>query len=216
MSDRKGRRRSPQQQRSRDLVDAVREAGRLLLEEGGPKALTTHRIAERAGVSVGSLYQYFENKEAIIKAVYDYVDDQQRSSDLRYLARLQDLDPRQRIRAGIEYASERHRRMLDLDPGYYRDHHGDYQISTGFSPEDSDEEANSRRAVEFTRQLLNQLEGEAADRINIEHASFLLGRGLSALLRAALEESPERLHDESFMDELERLFMRYLYPDRSR
>ena len=49
MSDRKGKRRSPQQQRSRDLVNAVREAGRLLLEEGGPKALTTHRIAERAG-----------------------------------------------------------------------------------------------------------------------------------------------------------------------
>ncbi len=215
MSDRRAKRRSPQQQRSLDLVNAVREAGRLLLEEDGPKSLTTHRIAERAGVSVGSLYQYFENKEAIIKAVYDHANDRQRSSDLRYLARLRDMDPRQRIRAGLEYAAERHRRMLELDSEYYRDHHGDYRISTGFSPDDSDEETNSRRTVEFTKQLLAEFEDEVGDRINIEHASFLIGRGVSALLRAALEESPERLQDESFIDELELLFMRYLYPDRS-
>ena len=49
----------------------MRKAGVLILEEEGPAALTTTRIAERAGVSVGSLYQYFENRDAVLHAIYE-------------------------------------------------------------------------------------------------------------------------------------------------
>jgi len=47
-----------------------------ILEQDGPSALTTNRIAEVAGVSIGSLYQYFPNKEALVGALQDrYADD---------------------------------------------------------------------------------------------------------------------------------------------
>jgi AcrR family transcriptional regulator len=64
-------RKTASQQRSRATVDALVEAtARILVREGFDKA-STNRIAEVAGVSVGSLYQYFPSKEAIVAAVID-------------------------------------------------------------------------------------------------------------------------------------------------
>lgn len=61
-------RRSPKQARSRATVEAIVEAAAQILERGGPAALNTNDVAERAGVSVGTLYQYFPDKQAILIA----------------------------------------------------------------------------------------------------------------------------------------------------
>jgi AcrR family transcriptional regulator len=59
------------QRRSRATVDALLEAtARILIKQGFDKA-STNRIAEVAGVSVGSLYQYFPSKEALVAAVIE-------------------------------------------------------------------------------------------------------------------------------------------------
>ncbi|WP_395445798.1 TetR/AcrR family transcriptional regulator [Caulobacter sp. UC70_42] len=62
-------RRTPRQSRSEATVDAILEAAFQLLEADGVEALTTNHIAERAGVSVGTLYQYFAGKQAILAAL---------------------------------------------------------------------------------------------------------------------------------------------------
>lgn len=59
-------RKAPRQARSRQLVADVLEAAIRVLEAGGAARFTMARVAEKAGVSVGSLYQYFANKEAIL------------------------------------------------------------------------------------------------------------------------------------------------------
>ena len=62
-------RKAASQVRSRATVDALVEAtARILVKEGFDKA-STNRIADVAGVSVGSLYQYFPSKEALVAAV---------------------------------------------------------------------------------------------------------------------------------------------------
>lgn len=62
-------RKQPRQARSRATVEAILEAtARVLQEEGGERA-TTNRIAEVAGVSIGTLYQYFPNREALVLEV---------------------------------------------------------------------------------------------------------------------------------------------------
>ncbi|MEG3143228.1 TetR family transcriptional regulator [Sphingomonas sp. RT2P30] len=59
-------RKQPRQQRSAALVSAVLDAAVQVLTREGAARFTTARVAERAGVSVGSLYQYFPNKAAIL------------------------------------------------------------------------------------------------------------------------------------------------------
>lgn len=59
-------RKTPRQRRSAELVEAIYEGGARILETEGLAGLNTNRVAEVAGVSVGSLYQYFPSKEAIV------------------------------------------------------------------------------------------------------------------------------------------------------
>lgn len=59
-------RKKPAQARSRATVEAILEAATRILRDQGLAGLTTNRVAERAGVSVGSLYQYFPSREAIL------------------------------------------------------------------------------------------------------------------------------------------------------
>ena len=66
----------PTQARAKATVKAIVDATALILEKDGYNALTTNEVAEVAGVSIGSLYEYFPGKEAIIAAlVKEMVDD---------------------------------------------------------------------------------------------------------------------------------------------
>jgi len=62
-------RRTPQQQRSRDTVDVIVEAATRVLAKLGWAKFTTNEVARVAGVSVGSLYQYFPSKLALAEAI---------------------------------------------------------------------------------------------------------------------------------------------------
>ena len=64
-------RKSPKQSRSAYTVDVILEGAAHILESGGMEEYTTNRIAERAGVSIGSLYQYFPSKDAVTIALID-------------------------------------------------------------------------------------------------------------------------------------------------
>jgi AcrR family transcriptional regulator len=65
------RRRKPVQERAKVTVDAMLDAAVRLLKRGGASAITTNRIAETAGVSIGSVYQYFPNKHALFVALHE-------------------------------------------------------------------------------------------------------------------------------------------------
>ncbi|MDR3418518.1 MAG: TetR/AcrR family transcriptional regulator [Nevskia sp.] len=63
-------RRKPQQTRAKLMVDAIVEAGFISLSRNGLDGTTTRHIADIAGISVGTLYQYFDNKEAVYDAMH--------------------------------------------------------------------------------------------------------------------------------------------------
>jgi AcrR family transcriptional regulator len=64
-------RRIPRQSRSRQTVDAVLAAVPLVLKRHGTESITTNRIAEVAGVSIGSFYQYFPDKRSVFSALHE-------------------------------------------------------------------------------------------------------------------------------------------------
>ena len=79
-STRLSERKQPQQARSAELVAAILQAGAQVLAREGATRFTTARVAEKAGVSIGSLYQYFPNKAAILYRLQ--TQEWQRTSDL--------------------------------------------------------------------------------------------------------------------------------------
>jgi AcrR family transcriptional regulator len=64
-------RRQPKQRRARQTVEAVLDAVVGILKREGVKAITTNRVAEVAGVSIGSVYQYFPDKRAVFVALHE-------------------------------------------------------------------------------------------------------------------------------------------------
>ena len=74
-------RKAPKQQRSRETVEAILEGAARILEDG-VEPFTTNHIAERAGVSIGSLYQYFPSANAIMAALIEkHVADERAAAE---------------------------------------------------------------------------------------------------------------------------------------
>jgi AcrR family transcriptional regulator len=95
-------RKKPQQARSRQMVDTLVEATARVISQRGLDGTTTPAIAEAAGVSVGSLYQYFDGKDALITALLDkLVSDLTRLLDVEAL-RAEALPLRDTVRIAIQ------------------------------------------------------------------------------------------------------------------
>lgn len=68
---RTARRRAPRQERSRERIATILDVTAALVDEIGPDLVTTTLIAERAGISVGSIYTYFEDRSAVFDAAVE-------------------------------------------------------------------------------------------------------------------------------------------------
>lgn len=71
-------RRAPQQQRSRERVERILTSAKLLIERSGSDAMKMGELAEQAGISIGSLYQYFPDKAAVIAALAERYNEEGR------------------------------------------------------------------------------------------------------------------------------------------
>lgn len=91
------------------MVEAILEAAIRVLVERGYEGATTIAIAERAGISVGSLYQYFPNKESIVAALVEEHARQIIACIEAALGKVDGADPRQVLRAVIHAGIEAHR-----------------------------------------------------------------------------------------------------------
>ncbi len=177
-------------------MDAILFAAAHILKSDGFARATTNRIAERAGVSVGSLYQYFPNKQAIVAALreryHDWYDECVRAE----IERGRGLP----LRVGMRQAVERIVAMNALDPAL----HG--QLA-GPVP-DHDREAIQRFIGEMRTYLVDH-----AQQLGLpdpELTSFIAVRALEAVIHGTSIEAPERLRDPHFADEVTELFVRYV------
>lgn len=103
-------RKTPQQVRSRATRDAIVEAAARIISERGLDGFSTNAVAERAGVSIGSLYQYFPNKDALMVALIK----RQQARQLATLADAIDTLPErvtlaQAVRRLVQAAMQHHR-----------------------------------------------------------------------------------------------------------
>jgi len=197
-----GPRRQPKQDRSREIVRAIRQAGLKLLESDGPGALTTNRIAEVAGVSIGSLYRYYPNKEAIVADVYEARTQSEIEvfGDVdRWARALIEMSLENAIRWVVQVAVARERRLLELDADFYRDHNRQFALGRRVG----------HPLVQGVRRVLEAKQSEL--RVDdLDYATFILARGLGGILRVAVDERPDCIADPKFADALVDLLLGYL------
>ena len=192
------------QERSRATVDALLEATtRILIKEGYDKA-STNRIAEVAGVSIGSLYQYFPSKEALVAAVVDRhtqeLSEVTRNALLKVAARPIEVAAREFVSVAIDA----HRVNPKL--------HGVLAEQIPRVGRLENIEANVREGYALVRGYLEAHRDEI-DVEDLDLAAFVVVTVVEALTHAAVLRRPDILSDEKagrFVDDVTRLVVRYL------
>ena len=94
-------RRQPRQARSREKVELILEATLRILDQAGLEALTTNRIAEAAGISIGTLYQYFGDKLQVLDELAQRESDRLTAELLAVLTAPDALSPDARLRLAV-------------------------------------------------------------------------------------------------------------------
>src|SRR5438046_3014993 len=107
-------RKAPRQSRSQATVTAILDATAHILLERGFAQTSTNAVAERAGVSVGSLYQYFSNKDELIEALHARHGEQMMAVIQRALTKAMDATLDDALGGLIEATVEAHRVDADL------------------------------------------------------------------------------------------------------
>jgi len=197
-------RKQASQARSRATVDALVEAtARILVDEGFDKA-STNRIAERAGVSVGSLYQYFPSKEALVIAVAERHNREIMQAVGVALDELGSLPVEAAVRRLIGVAIDGHR----VNPELHR-------VLAEEVPRTGDLEGlryvNEDAGRRF-RQFLEEHRDEVAVQ-DLDLAAFVCATSIESLTHNAVLHRPELCSDEMAMrliDETSRLIVGYL------
>ncbi len=194
------------------LVDAIIQACRQILAEEGAERLTTNRIAEVAGVTIGSLYQYFPNKEAILADLFTLeiasTTDQICRDITPRVAAQADVSLRSTLRELIRVTAELHLRYLRLQGDFYREYHDFFDFHT--KVETHMTEVYSQPSwQEWLPDLFRKYRTEIVPE-DLEQAAFLTANIIERLLAAALEERPEWLEDESYLGNIETIVMNFL------
>jgi len=195
-------RKEPRQERAKVTVDAILSAtARILVKEGYDRA-STNRIAEAAGVSVGSLYQYFPSKEALVAALIEKHSQEM----LGYLESRAASHPptaplRAMVRDVVHAMIEAHR----VDPKLHR-------VLMEQVPRVGALKRLSElddRALDLIRAYLEIRRPEIRPK-NLKLAAFLVASLVEAVTHGAVLLHPEYLIDEALIDETTEVICRYL------
>ncbi|MDQ3367526.1 MAG: TetR/AcrR family transcriptional regulator [Myxococcota bacterium] len=194
-------RKRPRQDRSKATVDTLLAATARVLVKQGFDGLTTNAVAEAAGVSIGSLYQYYPNKEALVAALIEQHIDEMNAAILSELTRVAQLPMPQAIRAVIELTIRAH----SIEPELHR-------VLTEQVPRVG-RMARLREADGICRRMVAGVLATRKDELAIadpDTAAFVIVASIEAITHRAALFAPERLRDPRLIDEAVALVTRYL------
>lgn len=170
-------RRIPRQSRSRALVDAILEATARVLTERGYAGTNTNLVAERAGVSVGSVYQYFPNKDSLLTALHERHAVEMQAAMDTVLTHAQALDLRGKLAALVQAWVAAHQVAPEL--------HRVLEKEFPFFDAPSEESPADQGIAQRIRQLLDEHRDEVVieDR---ELAAWMALQTLESMIHAAV------------------------------
>ncbi|OIJ67814.1 TetR/AcrR family transcriptional regulator [Streptomyces mangrovisoli] len=199
MSERAALRRTPRQARSRARLVRVLDAAERLLVREGVAALTTTRVAAEAGVSVGSLYQYLPDRDAIIDSLA-----------AGYFAKLEAAMDELVRAAAVERWPDPVGVLIDAFAALYRTEHGFRALWFGSGLTERTRAADREhklRMADGVRGVLVAL-GLAVDDVRLERACRAAVLAADALAQEAFRRDPEG--DAALLEEAKAMLRAYL------
>lgn len=193
-------RHSPTQQRAQITVEAMLDAAIKLLKKSGASSITTNRIAETAGVSIGSVYQYFSNKQAIFIALHK-----------RHIAHVDRVIQR-RIAASADSSLEE--LLTSLIDGMVEIHNVDPELSELLQSEAPHRAAGTqdfavRLHQTFRNALALRMKGFGR-RVDLDMRTFVVANMIDALGHAIVLRRPEGISLPRAKAEMLRSILAYL------
>lgn len=194
-------RKEPSQDRSRATVDTIIDAAARILVKDGYDAFTTNRVAEKAGVSIGSLYQYFPNKEALLSELMRRHTEELEKGVEEMVERAKSAPLADVVRAAIDHNVRLHL----VNPALHRKL-SDEVPSLG--PLDW-EAAFAERTIKRVRQVLEACRDEIVVE-DLDLAVYILTHTVEALIHNSVTERPDDLKSGKLTDEVTRMLLSYL------
>jgi AcrR family transcriptional regulator len=183
----------PRQRRAQETIDIIVRATAHILSREGIDRVTTNRVAEKAGVSIGSLYQYFPNKEALVGEVRRRYDEAFRERLIALIGGIGTLP----LRDGIERCVRALVAIHAEDTGLHN------AISAGM-------EDGERRMLEQVVATWLAARADDVRRPDLALAATVALDAAEALVHGVAQREPERLTQEDFIAEVSDLLVRYL------
>ena len=192
-------RKTPSQERAKATVDAILEAGAYILVKDGWEKFTTNRVAERAGVNIASLYQYFPNKEAIAIELQRRHIEKGRTA---FPEMIKQLRSQPDLRAALKI----------LIHGAVAEHRINPKLHKVFAEElpRASRRVHGERDEHLIARLTEILEPYAIQVPDRDIALFLFRVVTHAAIHEAASDRPELLANPLFAEELVTLIERYL------
>jgi AcrR family transcriptional regulator len=194
-------RKSAKQERSVATVNAILAAtARVLVREGYDRA-NTNRIAETAGVSIGSLYQYFPSKEALVAALIDQHAEEMIEVMGKTFAMAAGQPPRIAAEIMVRSLILAHR----VDPKLHK-------VLMEQVPRVGRLSRMSNVTTRGTALVRAYFEANGCllRKVDVDVAAFVVVNSVEALTHAAVVDHPEYLESDTLIDEMTELVVRYV------
>ncbi|TNE46152.1 MAG: TetR/AcrR family transcriptional regulator [Deltaproteobacteria bacterium] len=193
-------RKKPRQKRSKETVSAILEATAHILQEEGYDKTSTNRVAKRAGVSIGSLYQYFPNKEALFTALFEQHHVEMLALLQETMVEMRDAPLPEAVRAYVHAMIEAHTHNPKLHRALM-----EQVMHLGI---DYIQKLNATVCLMVEAYLESRPEPILPK--NLKMASFVLVSAVESVAHTGLLYSDESFAMEELLDELCDLILRYL------
>ena len=194
-------RKTPTQGRAHFTVNAILEATAHILREEGYEQLNTNRVAARAGISIGSLYQYFSNKETLIAELRRQHFEDIRGEMEKAYRQAENLSFEAASRLLIEASIKAHQ----IDPALHR------IISTQTPALDLSEDDNSARSArKMIERFFHAHQDKLRTDLDVPLAAHITYRLVESVTHAAVIDEPEILNHPEFVNELLRMLLVYV------
>lgn len=195
-------RKAPSQSRSRSTVEAIKQAAReLVAAEGFSSSTSTTVIAERAGVSIGSLYQYFPTREAIFLALFEETSAQMTTTMKKVMVRILDQPLEKGVREVL-------RQLLVL--------HREYELILMRMVTQIPELKLATQPISFESMIFESIRIAVSQWTpglsfrDLDRRAFFLREIILGCIHRYLNDAPDNVTDRNFIDDLSHIVTNYI------